>query len=51
MADLSKNFVSAALLVMPARGGCGESAASAADELTSLRGVCYREVLAVVMNG
>lgn len=51
MADLPKYLLSAALVVLLALGGCGESSSSAANELTSLRGVRYCEVLAVVNDG
>ena len=51
MAYLPKYLVSAAFVVLLALGGCGESSSSAANELTSLRGVRYCEVLAVVNDG
>jgi hypothetical protein len=51
VAYLPKYLVSPALVVAVALGGCGGSSPSEANELTSIRGVRYCEVIAVTNEG
>lgn len=51
MAYLPRYLVSSAFVVVLALGGCGESSLSGANQLTSIRGVRYCEVIAVTNEG